>query len=175
MPRPLNDSHLERLKSPFDRTVADLGHSASRNNGHSQHVMNRTAAELLSASISNPHDALHLLSEAAGRSEDLNRQALATQTPVQQSPSILGSTPTMPRTSGRETSSAQDGKQRPNLNGSNPLLSPHLVDPAMIRSGLPRTVTAEEVEYKKAAKEWSRLRFVRAGWFTAAEAMEYVE
>ncbi|KAI2136831.1 hypothetical protein LOZ27_006056, partial [Ophidiomyces ophidiicola] len=42
----------------------------------SPHMMNQTAAELLSPAISNTHDALHLLSEAAGRTEDLNRQQL---------------------------------------------------------------------------------------------------
>lgn len=28
--------------------------------------------------------------------------------------------------------------------------------------------------YKDAIKAWSRFRFVRAGWFTAAEAIDYI-
>jgi hypothetical protein len=29
--------------------------------------------------------------------------------------------------------------------------------------------------YKAAMKAWSRFRFVRAGWFTPAEAIEYID
>lgn len=29
--------------------------------------------------------------------------------------------------------------------------------------------------YKEAIKSWSRFRFVRAGWFTPAEAIDYIE
>lgn len=36
----------------------------------------------------------------------------------------------------------------------------------------------EEVDegqgYKNAVRAWSRFRFVRAGWFTAAEAIDYI-
>jgi hypothetical protein len=32
-----------------------------------------------------------------------------------------------------------------------------------------------DVGYKDALKAWARFRFVRAGWFTAAEAIEYIE
>ena len=47
------------------------------------------------------------------------------------------------------------------------------------------SIAAEEVNeginrmldtgYKDALKAWTRFRFVRAGWFTAAEAIEYIE
>lgn len=33
---------------------------------------------------------------------------------------------------------------------------------------------SQEQGYKDAIKAWSRFRFVRAGWFTPAEAIEYI-
>lgn len=48
----------------------------------------------------------------------------------------------------------------------------------------PVTTTEEAIEainrmqdagYKDALKVWARFRFVRAGWFTAPEAIEYIE
>ncbi|KAJ5832491.1 hypothetical protein N7474_000802 [Penicillium riverlandense] len=56
-------------------------------------MMNRTAVELLSPAISNTHDALHLLSEAAGRTEDLNRQRLENRYAARQSVSSFNSGP----------------------------------------------------------------------------------
>jgi hypothetical protein len=32
-----------------------------------------------------------------------------------------------------------------------------------------------EPGYAEALKIWSRFRFVRAGWFTAAEAIDYID
>lgn len=39
----------------------------------------------------------------------------------------------------------------------------------------PPTLTADSVAFAAALKAWSRFRFVRAGWFTAREAIEYIE
>ncbi len=44
------------------------------------------------------------------------------------------------------------------------------IDPELTR----RDVTAE-TGYSEALKAWTRFRFVRAGWFTAQEAIEYIE
>jgi hypothetical protein len=34
---------------------------------------------------------------------------------------------------------------------------------------------SQEQGYKDAIKAWSRFRFVRAGWFTPAEAIDYID
>jgi hypothetical protein len=57
--------------------------------------------------------------------------------------------------------------------------------PKDIRRSDPATVIADDLEegmnrmhdagYKEAIKSWSRFRFVRAGWFTPAEAIDYIE
>ncbi len=33
----------------------------------------------------------------------------------------------------------------------------------------------QDASYKEALKAWARFRFVRAGWFTPAEAIDYIE
>lgn len=33
----------------------------------------------------------------------------------------------------------------------------------------------QDASYKEALKAWARFRFVRAGWFTPAEAIDYID
>lgn len=40
---------------------------------------------------------------------------------------------------------------------------------------IPETDQSKSPGYDEAIKAWARFRFVRAGWFTAAEAIEYIE
>jgi hypothetical protein len=139
-----------------------------------QHVMNKTAADLLSPTISNSHDALHLLSEAAGRSEDLNRQSLENRLAARQSTSSFAS-PISPLTQagasthGRHTfpkparSTPTDGYYQ--VNGSGGSTDPPMSD---FRN------QGNDPGYLDAVKAWSRLRFVRAGWLTVEEAMAYI-
>ncbi|KAJ6144925.1 hypothetical protein N7470_008820 [Penicillium chermesinum] len=118
-----------------------------------QPMMNRTAVELLSPAITNTHDALHLLSEAAGRTEDLNRYA------ARQSVSSFNSGPS------------------PLAHGSSPGISAGplsgLLDPVQSRPHEGPT-NQQDPGYIDAVRAWSRLRFVRAGWMTVQEGMDYV-
>lgn len=41
--------------------------------------------------------------------------------------------------------------------------------------GLDRASRMQDPGYRAAIKSWARFRFVRAGWFTPAEAIEYIE
>ncbi|KAI5291597.1 hypothetical protein KEM54_003190 [Ascosphaera aggregata] len=146
----------------------------------SGHVMNKTAADLLSPAISNTHDALHLLSEAAGRSEGLSRNRFASARHPSSStlassgsPLISSTTPQqrvrtnsviMPATqpSGpagwyrQERESEQRQQTDTSARPETPIKGP------------------EEIEYMKAVRVWSRFRFIRAGWFSVDEAMDYV-
>jgi hypothetical protein len=148
-----------------------------------QHMMNKTAADLLSPAISNTHDALHLLSEAAGRTEDLNRRQIqdryAANTSAQ-SPAFTSSLSPMghvgtPGHASRSSSSVQHGPstgwydQRKAASGG--------IDRVVQTqdSGVSRTPKAsEEVECENPRRVWSRLRFIRAGWFSVDEAMGYI-
>lgn len=44
------------------------------------------------------------------------------------------------------------------------------IDPALMKRNL-----ANDPGYIDALKAWSRFRFVRAGWFSAQEAIEYID
>jgi hypothetical protein len=128
--------------------------------------MNKTAADLLFPTISNTHDALHLLSEAAGRTEDLNRQNLENQ--ARQSAASYGGQ--MQTGSGGysrnsrhpypKTEHSATGEGYANAHGSD--YRKHGASPA------------QDPGYLDAVKAWSRLRFVRAGWLTVEEAMAYI-
>ncbi len=46
------------------------------------------------------------------------------------------------------------------------------IDPAL---GVDRSNRMNDSGYKDAVKAWARFRFVRAGWFTASEAIDYID
>lgn len=124
-----------------------------------QHVTNETAAEFLSKEINGPGDALHLLFEAAGRTGDLNRHSIGSQPKPMKSASPTTTTSHLTTTAG----------------GSKPGVE--FIDPA-ITAKPPRSDdyhTRAAPGYQDAIRAWSRLRFVRAGWFTAREAMTYID
>ena len=42
-------------------------------------------------------------------------------------------------------------------------------------AGLSPPRATQDLDYSKARRAWSRLRFIRAGWFSVDEAMSYIE
>ncbi|KAJ5122539.1 hypothetical protein N7448_003671 [Penicillium atrosanguineum] len=138
-----------------------------------QPMMNRTAVELLSPAITNTHDALHLLSEAAGRTEDLNRFA------ARQSVSSFNSGPS-PLAHGNSPAGSFSRTPRSGLSmGGNTYFQgggAGIVDPQISdNNGQPEEpANTADPGFLDAIRAWSRLRFVRAGWMTVEEGMEYV-
>lgn len=63
------------------------------------------------------------------------------------------------------------------LNGPLPPISRRnpAIDPALSMEEPPMPDRMQEEGYKDAINAWSRFRFVRAGWFTPAEAIDYIE
>jgi hypothetical protein len=49
------------------------------------------------------------------------------------------------------------------------------IDPALASEGLNKLDRTQDQGYKDAIKAWSRFRFVRAGWFTPTEAIDYID
>ncbi|CAG8051871.1 unnamed protein product [Penicillium olsonii] len=147
-------------------------------------MMNRTAVELLSPAITNTHDALHLLSEAAGRTEDLNRQSLENRFAARRSVSSFNSGPSpLPQGSSPRSlggSFARTPRSGMSMGGSTyyPAGASAPVDPQIVDSGhqaeSPVNMPPSEAAYTDAIRAWSRLRFVRAGWLTVEEGMDYV-
>ncbi|KAL2817721.1 hypothetical protein BDW59DRAFT_152401 [Aspergillus cavernicola] len=146
-----------------------------------QPMMNRTAVELLSPAISNSHDALHLLSEAAGRTEDLNRQSLENRyAGTRQSASSFAS-PMSSMTNAGTPRSAGGSFSRQHRSGTahtgNHFQGSGLASGESHPDTRGRTNSADRPSdsgYLDAVKAWSRLRFVRAGWLSVEESMAYV-
>jgi hypothetical protein len=147
-------------------------------------MMNRTAVELLSPAITNTHDALHLLSEAAGRTEDLNRQSLENRFAARRSVSSFNSGPSplpqgsSPRSMGGSfvrtpRSGMSMGGSTYYPAGATGPVDPQISDPGPQRES-PVNIPPSEPAYLDAIRAWSRLRFVRAGWLTVEEGMDYV-
>lgn len=161
--------------------AAERSHAASFSLEGGQPMMNRTAVELLSPAISNSHDALHLLSEAAGRTEDLNRQSLENRYAARQSVSSFNS-PMSPLTQAGTPRSGGGSFSRPPRSGTVPggtyysagasgSADARLPDG---RGPADAAETAQDPGFVDAVKAWSRLRFVRAGWLSVEESMAYV-
>jgi len=129
-----------------------------------QEVTNETAAELFRTPIHNPGDALHLLFEAAGRSGDLAPQVTSTNN-QHLSPQAVRSTTEL---GGYDA--ARPGLQR--LHSQHRPPSP--IDPAVTGGGV-QDMKHDLKALRHAIKAWSRLRFVRAGWFTAREGISYID
>lgn len=146
-------------------------------------MMNRTAVELLSPAITNSHDALHLLSEAAGRTEDLNRQGLENRYGTRRSVSSFNSGPSplahanspgnMSGSFSRTPRSGTAGGNGhfPGSGAGGGPVETQIPDDGGLRESSPNP---QDPGFVDAVRAWSRLRFVRAGWMTVAEGMEYV-
>ena len=118
-------------------------------------MTNEAAAALFQTPIHDPRDALHLLFEAAGRTDDLERE---------HRPEDLKQSP-------RERHMGHP--QTPVRNAESTAMT-SVIDPAIATD--PRGDSGKgSAECQKALQVWSRLRFVRAGWFTAQEAMSYID
>ncbi|KAL8656152.1 MAG: hypothetical protein Q9210_000437 [Variospora velana] len=126
-----------------------------------QEVANEAAAALFKTPINTPGDALHLLLEASGRTESLQRQDSNPQGPQLLPPSANSRFAQSDRLT-RTAPSASLGRRGENI------------DPAITGNGDPQD-QVKSPDVTTATKAWSRLRFVRAGWFTAGEAMSYID
>jgi hypothetical protein len=117
-------------------------------------VTNETAAALFQGPIIQPADALHMLVDAASRSE------------IQERKDSQGS-------ADRERLLAKQA-HRLSTTGQRPDMSASAIDPALMAM---QHVQRSEAEAHVAAAlaAWSRLRFVQAGWFTAREAISYID
>lgn len=127
-----------------------------------QELTNETAAALFQTPINTPGDALHLLLEASGRSEDLQRHQKSNQGAQR-----------INRPNMKLSSSSGNyyfARPEPAESRADPDSLANL-DPAMANDDQSDFVSDSARENLKI---WNRLRFVRAGWFTAREAVSYI-
>ncbi len=132
-----------------------------------QEVTNEAAAALFQSPINQPADALHLLLEASGRTGDLHRQSSINQGDKKMDESGRRA-PSMStkhhRSMGLKTSKDLQ-HQQDTMN----------IDPAIAGDMGAAGSEDDSNRLREKLKIWSRLRFVRAGWFTAMEAMSYID
>ncbi|KAJ5279622.1 hypothetical protein N7478_004994 [Penicillium angulare] len=139
-------------------------------------MLNRTAVELLSPAITNTHDALHLLSEAAGRTEDMNRfAARQSVSSFNSGPSPLAHVNSPGNLSGSFSRTPRSGVS---IGGGGFHQGGGSGMPDIQMSGgtgnADETGNTPDPGHADAVRAWSRLRFVRAGWMTVEEGMDYV-
>lgn len=132
-----------------------------------ENLSNQAAAILQSEPVHNGHDALKVLYAAAvhGRSGSMNSVR----------PSLNGFTSSSlpPATSPIMDRAVPYGSSTPG--GRLRQAPPPQVDPSIMQVDIASLVNTNSPYYANAVKAWSRFRFVRAGWFTAAEGIAYVE
>jgi hypothetical protein len=78
------------------------------------------------------------------------------------------------------TSRDTQSPMRSNIQADNHTRPPDIlrdtaIDPALSGEFLDKPDRMQDQGYKDAIKAWSRFRFVRAGWFTPVEAIDYIE
>jgi hypothetical protein len=120
-------------------------------------MLNKAAADALYPPIATSHEALYLLSQAAGQTEEANRQHTQSRHSAIRSPSATFASPRSANVSHTRTYSSSG-----------------VIDPAMMNEDGGQTAN-EDAEYQNGLQTWSRMRFVRAGWFTGQEAMAYID
>jgi hypothetical protein len=159
----LADDKLSRTLSP--RPIAAITSPRTNLRNASEHMLNKEAANILHPSIATSHEALHLLSVAAGQTEEANRQNSQSLPSHLRSPSTTFGTPSSAGASHRRAASYNiaSGEQLAGEGGAFGVTSDPPYD------------AAESKIYQEAFQMWSRMRLVKDGWFTATEAMAYVD
>lgn len=132
-----------------------------------QEVTNDAAAALFQTPINIPGDALHLLLKASKENEHFQRRDTESLGRRSESQSTL-----------QATSAPADYKSPPpprgvkESRGQNYLAN---IDPAISGKNPNQGNLSPRILSTDTIRLWSRLRFVRAGWFTAREAVEYLD
>jgi hypothetical protein len=160
--KPVPDGRTSQTLSP--RPLARVTSPRTNPRSASEHMLNKEAANILHPPIATSHEALHLLSEAAGQTEEANRQSSQTLPSHLRSPSTTFGTPSSAAASHRRTFSHNMASgEQPQGEATN-----------FGMAGDPAFNPDEEKHYQQALQMWSRMRLVKDGWFTATEAIAYV-
>ncbi|KAI5197532.1 hypothetical protein E4T38_07951 [Aureobasidium subglaciale] len=153
IPRPLTPGgsmgRQQPLRRPHSTSQTPYPHDEA-----DDHVNSHTAALLQTAELHNGHDALNVLIEAAtanhrttGSASDAHKYASSLPSPAELP---------MPST-------------------SKPLPPDSAIDPAIMQQPPSTARPSSSADYASAYAAWSRFRFIRNGWFTIKEGMDYIE
>ena len=131
-----------------------------RGDNHRHGLLNESIAGLLHPNVATNHEALHLLSVAAGQSEQANRQALQNQN----GPLKLQST---------NLNAPRSHLPQQHNGASNTMSS--MMATARVSSEPNVELGPHDQALQSALHAWSRMKFVRAGWITSHEAVAYID
>ncbi|KAG9237708.1 hypothetical protein BJ875DRAFT_481011 [Amylocarpus encephaloides] len=154
------------LRRPTNQGRDENNRTTSDESGNTQ-LENLEAREVMSTKVYGPHDALDLLYKAA------------TNSPGHMRGGRHGSSQMSPAMGNREGPMHQPS---PHMGTSQPFQQNYMpppnrdtaIDPMLASYGPNERDGHRDQGYKNALKAWARFRFVRAGWFTPAEAIEYI-
>lgn len=151
---------------PLRRPTTSAGRDPQPTDEEDQKVNNETVATLQTGEVYSGHDALNLLFEAARNGGDMHHRTGSTSS--LQRPT-LGSTP------GSQTNFASPQANPTHVRASSraAVTAEPTVDPAISQPILPDP--PNELAFSEAVRAWTKFRFVRAGWFTAKEAIAYID
>jgi len=157
-PRPLTPGGSLGQARPLRRPTS---HPSSVVSEDDVQISDNTAALLQKTELYNGHDALNLLYEAAGQTGDLaryNGSTYRTDATANRAPH------------GLDAASISNPYGNSNHNGS------HRVQDTQPTSSYDKPVLSpQEPGIANALRAWSKLRFVRGQWFTATEAISYID
>ncbi|KAF4631749.1 hypothetical protein G7Y89_g6391 [Cudoniella acicularis] len=146
--------------------------NANKSDESNTQLENLEAQEVMRREVYGPHDALDLLYKAATNSPGHTRGGRGGSAGGNQmSPTVGNMTRNMQQPSPLQNNSQpfqQNFPHPPNPGRDT------TIDPALAAEGMIGRERSQEQGYKDAIKAWSRFRFVRAGWFTPAEAIDYI-
>lgn len=170
------DSVSGDLDSKRPRTNSDFPHGADDN----EHMENPDAQTMMRRGVYGPHDALDLLYKAATDTDRLVQPTLRMDHQLAND-NCITSPMNIART--RDESRASIAAVQPlgsSIDGLTDTTAPQFnprpgrseqaIDPELGRQDL-----SAHPGYAEAIKAWTRFRFVRAGWFTPQEAIEYID
>lgn len=156
------------LRRPNQGSRDDSHRMDGRNSEESNtQLENLEAQEVMRREVYGPHDALDLLYKAATDSPGHKR------TSSQMSPVMANNTsahPHLPSPIQNNGAPFQNSYMRPPE-----IRREAQIDPALTSGDLEKPSRMQEQGYKDAVKAWARFRFVRAGWFTPTEAIDYID
>ncbi|GAB7351119.1 hypothetical protein MBLNU459_g1580t1 [Dothideomycetes sp. NU459] len=135
-----------------------------RDDEDDEHVNSQTAALLQTAELHSGHDALNVLIEAATH----HRAGSTSDAKASGSFDRYG---TIPTSSPVVTTKAPRLEQRPSFHHRTSQNEP-VIDPSIMQNPAMEASADENIS---AFNAWARFRFVRNGWFTVAEGMQYLE
>ncbi|KAM0250662.1 hypothetical protein ACHAQJ_008539 [Trichoderma viride] len=141
-----------------------------------QTLENLEAQTVMRRGVYGPHDALDLLYKAATDRFVMpssvafgtaNRQSSPAADTHRRQPSMASIAPGPPQ----QAQAVDEPSLRARSRGPSMSVRPEQpIDPNLVRPTL-----SAQPGYEDALRAWSRFRFVRAGWFTAQEAIEYID